>query len=115
MDTELSSGKVTAVTLAWSENALQRTPGGILNLVNALNFTFWTFFFFLVFFKLEPATYGGSQARGQIGMGAAAASLHHSHNTRSKPRLRPPAQFTATLDPQPSERGQGLNPHPRGH
>ena len=35
-----------------------------------------TFFFFL--FRAEPAAYGSSQVRGQIG--AAAASLHHSHS-----------------------------------
>ena len=37
-----------------------------------------------------PAAYGGSQARG----------LYHSHsNARSKPRLRPTPQLTATLAP----------------
>ena len=41
---------------------------------------------------------GGSQARDRIG--AVAASLHHSHsNARSKLRLRPTAQLTATPDP----------------
>ena len=37
-------------------------------------------------FKAEPTAYGSSQARRPIG--AAAASLHHSHrNTRSGPHL----------------------------
>ena len=30
------------------------------------------------------------------------------------PDLRPPPQLTATLDPQPTEQDQGLNPHPHG-
>jgi len=64
-------------------------------------------------FRAEPVADGGSQARGQIE--AAAASVHHSHsNAGSKPHLQPTPQFTATLDPQPTERGQGLNPHPHG-
>ena len=58
------------------------------------------------------ATYGGSQARGLIG--ATAAGLYHSHsNARSNPCLRPTLQLMATtLDPQPTEQGQGSNlPH----
>ena len=59
---------------------------------------FWPFFFFFCLFKATLIAYGGSQARGQIG--AAAASLHHSHrNVGSKPRLWPTPQLTATLDP----------------
>ena len=47
--------------------------------------------------------------------GAVAAGLHHSHsNVGSEPRLRPTPQLTATLDPQPTERGQGSNPQPHG-
>ena len=43
-----------------------------------------------------PAAYGGSQARSQ--MGAGAASLHHSHShARSKPHLWPTPQPKATL------------------
>ena len=61
-------------------------------------------FFFFFLFRIASATYGGSQARGRIE--AAAASLHHSHsNVRSQPCLRPTPQLTATLDPQPTERG----------
>ena len=45
------------------------------------------------------ATYGGSQARGQIG--ATAAGLYHSHsNSGSELHLPPTPQLTATLDPQ---------------
>ena len=60
-------------------------------------------------FRATPTASGSSQAKGQIR--AIAASLHHSH---SKPRLRPTPQLTAIPDPQPTERGQGLNPHPHG-
>ena len=56
--------------------------------------------------------YGGSQARVRIG--APAAGLHHSHsNIASKPHLQSTPQLTATLDP--TERGQGSNPQPRGY
>ena len=47
--------------------------------------------------------------RGLIG--AVDAGLRHSRsNTRSKPCLPPTPQLTAMLDPEPTERGQGLNP-----
>ena len=48
--------------------------------------------------------YGSSQARGHIG--AAAASLCHSHISRSKPHLQPTPQLTATPDPYPTEQGR---------
>ena len=49
-------------------------------------------------FRAAPVAYGGSQDRGEIG--AAAASLHHSHsNTGSEPHLQPAPQLTATQDP----------------
>ena len=74
---------------------------------------FFIFAFTSFFFRAAPAAHGGSQAKGQIG--ATAASLRHSHsNTRFQPRLRPTPQLKATLDPSPTERGQGLNPHPHG-
>jgi len=58
--------------------------------------------------------YGGSQARGRIG--AVATGLRQSHsNTGSEPCLQPTPQLTATLDPQPTEKGQGLNPCPHGY
>ena len=57
--------------------------------------------------------YGGSQARGLIG--AVAAGLRHSHsNARSKPSLQPTPQLTATPDPSPTERDQGMNLQPHG-
>ena len=60
--------------------------------------------FFLVFlsFRATPEAYGGSQARGPIR--TVATSLRHSHsNTGFKLYLRPTPQFTATLDPKPTE------------
>ena len=45
-----------------------------------------------------PVVYGSSQARGRIG--AAAASLPHSHiNVGSEPHLCPTPQLMAVLDP----------------
>ena len=52
---------------------------------------------------------GSSQAKRQIA--AAAAGLHHS-NEGFEPHLQPTPQVTATLDPQPTEQGQGSNLHP---
>ena len=58
----------------------------------------YLFFVFFPFLGLLSKAYGGSQARSQIG--AAAASLHHSHsNATSEPRLRPTPQLMAMPDP----------------
>ena len=66
-------------------------------------------FHFFDFFRAAAEAHGSSQTRGQIG--ATAAGLHHSHsNVGSEPSLRPTAQLPATVDPQPTEQGQGLNP-----
>ena len=47
-------------------------------------------------FRVSPAAYGGSQARGPIG--AVAASLRHGHsNTGSKPCLRTAPQLLKPL------------------
>ena len=64
-------------------------------------------------FRAVPVAHGGSQAKGSIG--AVTASLCHSYsNGGSKPCLQPTLQLMATLDPQPTEQGQGLNPQPHG-
>ena len=69
--------------------------------------------YFFAFSRATPMAYGGSQARGLIG--AVATGLRQSHsNVGSEPRLQPTPQLTAMLDPQPTERGQGLNPQPQG-
>ena len=62
------------------------------------------------FIRASGAPYGSSWARDQIG--AAAASLQHSH---IEPHLRPVLQPAATLDPYPTERGRGSNLYPQGH
>ena len=57
------------------------------------------FFFFCNFFGREgaPTTYGSSQARGRIGV--IAAALGHSHNdARSEPCVKPTPQLMATRD-----------------
>ena len=72
------------------------------------------FYFIFLLFRATPMAYVSSQARGRIR--ATAAGLHHSHRkARSEPRLQPTPQLTAMLDPHPTERGQGLKPHPHGY
>ena len=68
---------------------------------------------FKINFMATSMAYGRSQARGRVR--AAAASQHHSHsNAGSEPCLWPTPQLMAVPDPQPTERGQGSNPQPRG-
>ena len=76
-----------------------------------MSFLFYFFFFgLLCLFSATPVAHGGSLARGLIG--AVAAGLRQSYsNARSELRLWPTPQFMATLDPQPTKWGQGLNPH----
>ena len=70
--------------------------------------------FFFFFFRAAPVAYESSWAMGHIG--AAAASLHHSHgNARSELNLQLMPKLVATPDPSPTKRGQGLNPHPHGY
>ena len=43
-------------------------------------------------------------------------ALRHSHsNARSELHLLPTPQLITTLDPRPTEQGQGSNPHPHGY
>ena len=70
-------------------------------------------FFCYCCFAFQGHTLRSSQARGLIG--AAAAGVRHSHSdARSEPCLPPTPQLTATLDPQPTKQGQGLNLQPHG-
>ena len=66
-----------------------------------LHLTGYLFCFHFCLFAIAwaaPAAYGGSQARGRIGV--IATSLHHSHsNAGSEPHLQPTLQLTATPDP----------------
>ena len=61
---------------------------------------------FFCLFRAAPTAYGGSQPRGRW--------------PQPQPRhiparvCQPTPQLTAMLSPQPTERGQGLNPHPHG-
>ena len=51
-----------------------------------IKLSFFLSFFFFFLFRATSTAYGGSQARGQIGV--VAADLHHSHrNTGSELRL----------------------------
>ena len=53
--------------------------GECLGLQKTLNHSMLLFYFILFIFRVAPAAYGSSQARG--GIQAAAASLHHSHSS----------------------------------
>ena len=73
-------------------------------------------YYMLIFFflcRVAPVAYGSSQAKGRIG--AVTAGLPHSHDdTGSEPHLQPSPPLVAASDPEPTERGQGLNPRPHG-
>ena len=58
----------------------------------AIRYLGWNAIFFFCLFRVAPAAYGGSQARGLIR--AVAASLHHSH---SHARSEPTPQLMAML------------------
>ena len=58
----------------------------------------YIYIYIYLLFRAACTTYGGSQARGQIG--AAATSLYHNHsNTGSKLRLQLTPQLRAMPDP----------------
>ena len=76
---------IYTVATAWEMAPLKATYVGVYQLIS-FDFGFSLFCFWFWFFTAAPGAYGSSQARGRIG--AAPASLHHSHsNTRSKPHL----------------------------
>ena len=54
-------------------------------------------FLFGLVFRATPTSYGGSEAKGQIGL-VAAILCHHHNTTRSKLHLRATPQITATTD-----------------
>ena len=67
----------------------------LMLIISFKNFASFVSFFCL--FRATPVAYECFQARGLIG--AAAASLHHSHShARSKPHLQPMPQLAATAD-----------------
>ena len=52
----------------------------------SIRYNVWVFLVVVVLFRVTPVAYGGSQARGRIGV--VAAGLRHSHsNARSEPHL----------------------------
>ena len=65
---------------------------------NELVCMFVCLFFVFCLFRAVLSAYGGSQARGLIGAGAAGLCQSRS-NARSKLRLQPTPQLTATSDP----------------
>ena len=75
---------------------------------------FFSFFFLsvFVFFRAAPSAGRSFQARGQIG--DIAACLRHSH-MGIQPHLWPIPQLLVSLDPWPTERGQGSNLQPDGY
>ena len=71
-------------------------------------------YYFIFYFRATPKGYGGSQTKGWIR--AIATGLYHSHSKAgSELCLWPTPQLMAIPDPQPSEWGQGSNPHPHGY
>ena len=75
--------------------------------------SFLSFFFFFFFFWTPCSIFnfpGGGHLRDTP------AGLRHSHShVGYKLYPQPTPQFSAMPDPQPTEPGQGLNPHPHGY
>ena len=79
-----------------------------------LYFYLFIYLVFLPFSRATPVAHGGSQAKGLIRAGA--VGLRQSHNKAiSELCLQPTPQLTATLDPEPTEQGQGSKPSPQGY
>ena len=76
-------------------------------------YLFIYYYYYYLLLRAPPAAEGGSQARGCIGATAAGLRQSHSH-AGSEPHLGPMLQLMATPDPEPTERGQQLNPPPHG-
>ena len=73
------------------------------------------FLFVFVFLGPHPPQHMEVPRPG-VKLQLAVAGLHHSHsNVGSGLHLWSIPQLMATLDPQPTERGQGSNPHPHGY
>ena len=101
------------VSLLYSRTWTEHCRPAIMEKINIPISFIYLFFVFLSFSGAAPVAYGASQAMGLIR--AVAASLHQSHSSaRSKPYLQPTPQLTATLDPEPTEQGQGSNLQPHG-
>ena len=74
----------------------------------------FNFFFFFCFFRASPTAYGHSQAKGWLG--AAAASLHHSHsNAGSELHLHDLRHSSRQCQvPNPLSEARDQNPYPHG-
>ena len=62
-----------------------------------LKTSLWGNIFFFFLFRVAPAAYGSSQARGQIGV--AAAILYHNGNTGFETHFCPTPQLVVMPDP----------------
>ena len=87
------------ITSAQSMVVILMENTGVIELQAELTGFFGLFVCF-VFLGLHPVVNGSSQARGQIGAGAAPACLHHSHSkAKSKLHLQSTPQLIAMPDP----------------
>ena len=107
--TSVSSQKSVPLTPFYPIPPPQPPPRITTNLIIFSEFIclgfFLGFFYFLSFCHFLGHPYGTWRLPGQ---GATAT------RDPSKPRLQSTPQLTATLDPQPTKQGQGLNPQPHG-
>ena len=71
-------------------------------------------FFFFAFQHHACSIWKFPGSRGRIGAGKCPPTPQ-PQDARSKLCLRPPPRFLASLDPQPTEQAQGLNPHSHGY
>ena len=69
---------------------------------------------FFCLFRAAPVPYGGSQARGRIGAIYSCWPTPQPQQLGIRATSGPAPQLTAMPYPQPTERGQGSNPHPHG-
>ena len=75
----------------------------------SISFSFFLFFFVCLFVCLFLGLHLQHLECPRLAVELELQLLVYS-NTRSEPCLWPTPQITAMLDPQPTERGQGLNP-----
>ena len=94
---------------------MRHWPMNTLNMFNLKGLpSLFIYLFIFCFLGLHPWHVEAPRPGGPVG--ATASSLSHSHsNVGSELRLQPTTQPATTLDPRPTEQGQGSNPHPLGH
>ena len=69
----------------------------------------WVFFAFLPFLGLLPRHMEGPRLGVQV-----EPTPEPQQRAGCEPCLQPTPELMATLDPQPTEQGQGFNPQPHG-